>query len=137
MRRRLSRDRLFGLLALAWLAVAAGAAAADWPTPARLAEERLQMALLWANAVDKDLRPYDTPRRGDPDAQYRELVAEYQARFGDRFDISFVARHHADALAGMGRERIGIAAFAVGSTLCVWWLLLTIRNLLGREARPE
>ncbi len=133
---RLPRDRIFGLLALVWLIVAAGSAAADWPTPARIAAERLQLAFLWANAVDKDFRPYDTPIGNDPDAQYQELVADYQARFGDRFDISPVVRHHDAALAGMGRERLGIVAFAVLSTAMVWWLLLTVRNLLGRETRP-
>lgn len=130
------RDRIFGLVALLWLLAAVGAAVADWPTPARLAAERLRLAFLWANAVDKDFRPYDTPIGDDPDAQYRELVADFEARFGDRFDITPVAGRHAAALAGMARERAAIVGFAVLSTALVWWLLLTIRKLLGRETQP-
>lgn len=137
MSRFSGRDRLFAALALGWLVVAAGAAASDWPTPRRLAEERLQLALLWANALDKDLRPYDTPRGPDPDVQYRQLVADYTARFGARFDIAFVAKHHADALAGMHRERAAIVAFGLASTAAVWWLLATIRRLLGPRRSEE
>lgn len=127
------RDRLFVALALGWLLVAGGTAASDWPTPRKLAEERLQLALLWANAVDKDLRPYDVPHGPDPDAQFRELVADYTARFGDRFDISFVTKRHAEALAGLDRERAGIVVFAAASTAMIWWLLAVIRRLLGRN----
>lgn len=131
------RDRLFVALALGWLLVAGGTAASDWPTPRKLAEERLQLALLWANAVDKDLRPYDVPHGPDPDAQYQELVADYTARFGERFDISFVAKRHADALAGLDRERAAIAVFAAASTAVVWWLLAVVRRLLGRNPNPD
>jgi hypothetical protein len=131
------RDGLFVVLALGWLLVAGGTAASDWPTPRKLAEERLQLALLWANAVDKDLRPYDVPHDPDPDAQYRELVADYTARFGERFDISFVTKRHAEALAGMNRERAGIAVFAAASTVAVWWLLAVIRRLLGRNPNTD
>ena len=49
-----SRSRLGLVLGLAWLLVAGAAAAMDWPTPARLAEERYRIALLLANAVDQD-----------------------------------------------------------------------------------
>jgi len=63
-------------------------------------------------------------------------VADYQARFGDRFDISFVANHYAAALSGMARERVGIVVFTLVATAMVWWLLATIRNLLGRDTRP-
>ncbi len=131
------RDRIYAALAALWLCLAAGAAASDWPTPAKLSRERLQLALLWANALDKDLRPYDTPFGPDPDAQYQELVADYTARFGDRFDIGFVEKRHADALAGLDRERTGVAAFALASTAAVWGLLATIRNLLDHPAAEE
>ncbi|WP_428562414.1 MAG: hypothetical protein ACP59X_21330 [Solidesulfovibrio sp. DCME] len=124
------RDRLFAALAAGWLVVALGAAASDWPTPQKLSEERLRLAYLWANALDKDLRPYDAPIGPDPDAQYQELVADYTARFGERFDIAFVANRHAASLAGMARERAAIAAFALASTAAVWGLLGVIRNLL-------
>ncbi|WP_300164547.1 hypothetical protein [Solidesulfovibrio sp.] len=131
------RDGIYAALAAGWLCVAAGTAISDWPTPAKLSRERLRLALLWANALDKDLRPYDTPIGPDPDAQYQELVADYTARFGDRFDIGFVARRHADALAGMDRERAGVAAFALASTAAVWGLLATIRKLLGHPRAED
>lgn len=133
MNREAKRDRVFAALAALWLLVAAGAAASDWPTPAKLSRERLQLALLWANALDKDLRPYNTPIGPDPDAQYQELVAAYTMRFGERFDISFVAKHHAAALANMHRERVGIVAFSMVSTAAIWWLLAVIRRLLSRK----
>lgn len=138
MKRGSGRNGAYAALAALWLCVAAAAAASDWPTPEKLAEDRLRLALLWANALDKDLRPYDTPIGPDPDAQYQELVADYTARFGDRFDIGFVARRHTDAMAGMRRERIGIVAFALASTAAVWGLLATIRTLLApRRAASE
>jgi len=125
------RDTLLVALAVFWLVAAAMAAAIDWPTPLKLAKERLQLAYLAANAVDKDFRPYDQPEASDPDAQYQQLVADYRDRFGARFDIAFAERHHAEALANMDRERVGVVAFAVGATALVWWLLMTIGRLLG------
>ena len=138
MKRGFGRNGAYAALAALWLCVAVGAAASDWPTPEKLAEDRLRLALLWANALDKDLRPYDTPVGPDPNAQYQELVADYTARFGDRFDIGFVAKRYTDALAGMQRERAAIVAFALASTAAVWGLLATIRSLLApRRAASE
>ena len=131
MRTLCRRDGLLAALALGWLVVAAAAAAYDWPTPRRLSEERLQMAYLVANALDKDFRPYDQPPAVDPDVQYQQLVADFRDRFGQRFDIAFVAKHHDDALAGMARERVRIVVFALASTAVVWWLLFTIGRLFG------
>ena len=128
------RDRVFSALALLWLAVAVGAAAADWPTPARIAEDRMRLALLTANAFDKTVRPYDVALRGDLDAQYQELVADFQDRFGDRFDTTLIERRHAEAVSGMAAERRGIVIFSVASTAAFWLLLRTIRALLGRQS---
>lgn len=131
MRTRSSnRRRIFSALALGWLVVAVWAAALDWPTPKRLSEERLQLAYLVANAVDKDFRPYDQPPADDPDAQYQELMADFRARFGERFDLSVVTKRHDTALAGMAGERLGIVAFTIGFTAVLWWLLYTIGRLL-------
>jgi hypothetical protein len=132
---RRSRDILAIALAVAWVLVAAGAAMRDWPTPERLAGVRLHLAMLLANAVDKDFRPYDTPLREDPNAQYQELVADYTARFGERFDVAFIERRHADAMAAMAAERLKILLFAGLSTAVVWWLIWTIRNLLRPGSR--
>ena len=131
------RDVLLAGLALAWLVAATGAAIRDWPTPRQLAEERLRFAFLVANAVDKDFRPFDTPLRPDVDAQYQELVADFTARFGERFDTTLVERRYADKMVEMPAERVRIAAFAVLSTAAVWWLLFTIRRLLSPGRRPQ
>ena len=137
MRTLCGRERLLAALALGWLVVAGAAAAWDWPTPRRRSEERLQLAYLVANVVDKDFRPYDQPPAVDPDVQYQQLVADFRDRFGQRFDIAFVANHHDDALAGMARERVRIVVFALASTAVVWWLLFTIGRLFGpRENTP-
>ncbi|UJX41574.1 hypothetical protein K9F62_02415 [Desulfovibrio sp. JY] len=131
MNRFRRRDTLLAALAVIWLVAAAGAAAIDWPTPLKLAKERLQLAYLAANAVDKDFRPYDQPEASDPDAQYQQLVADYRDRFGERFNIAAVERLHDDTVAGMARERAGIVVFTVAATAVVWWLLMTIGRLLG------
>ncbi|MFU2209690.1 hypothetical protein [Solidesulfovibrio sp. C21] len=131
MNRFRRRDTLLVALAVFWLVAAAMAAAIDWPTPLRLDKERLQLAYLAANAVDKDFRPYDQPDTGDPDAQYQQLVADYRDRFGERFNIAAIESRHDAAVAGMARERAGIVAFTAGATAVVWWLLMTISRLLG------
>jgi len=126
-------NRLFVLLALGWLLVAGGTAAHDWPTPARLSEERLRQAFLLANALDKSFRPYDTPLQEDRNAQYQDLVAGFTARFGKQFDVTRIEEHYENALTDMAAERIRILLFTVGSTVFIWWLLWTIRRLLGRN----
>lgn len=131
------RDVLLASLALVWLLAAVGAGFRDWPTPQRLAEERLRFAFLLANAVDKDFRPYDTPLRQDLGAQYQELVADFSTRFGERFNTALIDRRYGEAMAGMPAERVKIVAFAGLSTAAVWWLLWTIRNLLFPERRPK
>ncbi|EFL50952.1 conserved hypothetical protein [Solidesulfovibrio fructosivorans JJ]] len=135
MRRLSRRETLLAALAALWLVVAAVSAALDWPTPRRLAEERLRLAYLAANAVDKDFRPYDQPAANDPEAQYQQLVADFRDRFGERFNIAEAESRHADAVANMDRERVGVVAFAAGSTALLWWLLFTIGRLLGPGAR--
>ncbi len=127
------RGRLFAALGLAYLLAAGGAVYGDWPTPERLAEDRLRFALLLANALDKDLRPYDAPLGPDMAAQYDALVTTYKARFGDRYDVSLLESRYAADMAHLTRDRASVAAFAVLSTALIWWLLWTVWKLLGRE----
>jgi|GEM_PF-3533861 len=134
MTSRPGRDRLFAALALVWLLAAGGAAAADWPTPAKAAGDRLRLAFLAANMLDKEIRPYDIPLRENLDAQYQEFTADFRSRYGARFDTALIDRRHGEAMAGMAAERLRIIGFAVASTALVWRLLWTIRSLLGREA---
>ncbi len=138
MTSRSRRDRWVAALALGWLLVAGATAARDWPTEKRLTLQRLQFALLMANALDKTVSPTPEERwQADPEAGYRALAADFKARFGDRFDTAAIERQHAAAQATMRGKRLKILAFSAGSTVVVWWLLWTIRNLLPATPRPR
>ena len=131
------RCRLGLILGLAWLLVAVAAAARDWPTPARLAEERYRMALLLANAVDKTFLPTAAVIDEDWQGPYRRLVNDFTARFGPRFDVAAIETRHDQALAGLAAGRAGIVAFTLAAVAVVWWLLATICAALGRApGRP-
>lgn len=119
-------------LGLLWLVAATAAAARDWPTPARLAEQRYRMALLTANAVDKTFLPSTAAGGDDLEGSYRRLVADFSARFGPRFDVAAIEARHAQALAGLTAERTRIALFTLAATAVVWWLLATIAAALGQ-----
>jgi len=125
-------SRLGLTLGLLWLLTAAAAAARDWPTPARLAEQRYRMALLAANAVDKTFRPSATVIGDDTDGPYRLLAADFTARFGARFNAAAIEARHDQALAGMPAERARIVVFALAATAVVWRLLAIICAALGK-----
>ena len=130
-------DRLWAGLALAWLIAATAAAACDWPTPARISEQRYRMALLLANAVDKTFLPTAAVIDDDWQGPYRRLVNDFTARFGPRFDVAAIEARHDQALAGLAAGRAGIVAFTLAAVAVVWWLLATICAALGRApGRP-
>lgn len=122
-RRIVRMGRILGLL---WLLAATAAAARDWPTPARLSEQRYRLALLTANALDKSFLPWPVAVGDDCDGPYNRLVADFAARFGPRFDVAAIEARHAQALADIPVERARIIAFTAAATAVVWWLLATI-----------
>lgn len=124
--------RLGRALGLLWLLAATAAAARDWPTAARLSEQRLRMALLTANAVDKSFLPSSVTVGDDCDAPYARLAADFTARFGPRFDVAAIEARHARAVADMPAERARIIAFTLAATAVVWWLLATVCTALGQ-----
>ena len=132
MTRRRPLGRLYPACGLLWLVVAAAAAAHDWPTPARLAEQRYRMALLTANAVDKTFLPTFAVEGDDLDGPYQRLVADFTARFGPRFNVAAIEARHNAALAGLTAERLRIALFTLAAWAAVWWLLATIHAVLER-----
>ena len=125
-------SRLGLLLGLLWLLAAAAAAARDWPTPARLAEQRYRAARLLANAVDKTFLPTAAVADDDYEGPYRRLTADFTARFGPRFDVAAIEAVHDQALAGMATERVRIVVFTLAATAVVWRLLAIICAGLGR-----
>lgn len=127
-----SRSRLGLVLGLAWLLVAGVAAVRDWPTPARLAEERYRMALLLANAVDKTFLPTVAASGDDWHGSYRTLVNDFTARFGPRFDVAAIEARHDQALTSLNTERVRIVVFTLVGTAVIWWLLATICTALGQ-----
>ncbi|MYL81526.1 hypothetical protein GTA51_00030 [Desulfovibrio aerotolerans] len=127
-----SRTRLGLALALAWLLVAVAAAARDWPTPARLAEERYRTALLLANAVDKTFLPTVAVSDDDWQGPYHLLVNDFTARFGPRFDVAAIEARHDQALLSLTTERVRIVVFTLLATAAIWWLLATICTALGQ-----
>ena len=127
-----SRSRLGLVLGLAWLLVAGAAAAMDWPTPARLAEERYRIALLLANAVDKTFLPTVAVSDDDWHGPYHLLVNDFTARFGPRFDVAAIEARHDQALTSLTAERARIVVFTLVATAAIWWLLTTICTALGQ-----
>ncbi|MHC1790376.1 hypothetical protein [Solidesulfovibrio sp.] len=127
-------DRLWAGLALAWLLAAVSAAACDWPTPARISEQRYRMALLLANAVDKTFLPSSVAVGDDTDGPYRRLAEDFSARFGPRFNRAALEAVHAQALAGLAASRVLIVLFTLAATAVIWRLLAIIRTALARPA---
>ena len=126
-----SHSRLGLALGLAWLLVAGAAAARDWPTPARLAEQRYRLALLTANALDKTFLPSSAVIGDDLEGPYRALTADFTARFGPRFNVAAIEARHNAAVAGLAAERLRIVCFTLAATAAIGWLLATIRTALA------
>ncbi|KHK03792.1 hypothetical protein [Desulfovibrio sp. TomC] len=130
MTTRRPTNRLYLACGLLWLVVAAAAAACDWPTATRLAEQRYRMALLTANAVDKTFLPTFAVEGDDLDGPYQRLAADFTARFGPRFNVAAIEARHNAALAGLTGDRWRIVCFTLAATAAIWWLLATIRAVL-------
>ena len=130
MTARRPTGRLYLACGLLWLAAATAAAARDWPTPARLAEQRYRMALLTANAVDKTFLPTFAVTDDDLDGPYQRLVADFTARFGPRFNVAAIEARHNAAMADLTGDRLRIVCFTLATTAAIWWLLATIRAAL-------
>ncbi len=111
---------------------------ADWPTPEKIAKERLQAGLLLANALDKEFRPYDQPRRADVNAQYEALRRDFRGRYGDAFDTRLLDGKYLSAMEHMESNRIKLAAFAGATVLAVFGLLHVVWMVFrGRAGKRE
>jgi hypothetical protein len=131
MTRHRPTDRVYLAGGLLWLAIATAAAAWDWPTPARLAEQRYRLALLTANALDKTFLPSSAVIGDDLEGPYRALTADFTARFGPRFNVAAIEARHNAAMAGLAAERLRIVCFTLAATAAIGWLLTTIRAALA------
>lgn len=73
-----SPARIFWLTLVLLAALGAMAVLLDWPTPARLAQKRLDYAAMLVNGRDKGFDPATVRRAKDPEAAFAQL----RARFG-------------------------------------------------------
>ncbi len=121
----------------AFLAVVA--ARSDYPTPERIAKERLLKAFLLANVLDKEFRPYDQPFRADLNAQYEGLQKEFKGRYGEAFDTAKLDEAYLDDLEHMEADRMKLVAFTAASIVAVFVLLhlvwLYVRSRPAPDAR--
>jgi len=121
--------------------LAVAAARSDYPTPERIAKERLLKAFLLANVLDKEFRPYDQPFRADLNAQYEGLQKKYKERFGESFNTQALDAAYLDDMERMETDRIKLVAFTIGSIIAVFVLLhlvwLYVRPRTGEQRTPQ
>ena len=114
--------------------LAVAAARADYPTPERIAKDRLRQAFLLANALDKSFRPYDQPFRADLNAQYEGLQRQYRERFGQAFNTAKLDETYLADMERMESDRVKLVAFTAGSIVAVFVLLHLVWLYVRRPA---
>jgi len=99
------------------------AAASDYPTPERIASERLRKAYLVANALDKSIRPYEYEKKPDVNAQYEEFRKGLGERFTEAFEAAGLDRTYLADMENMESDRVKLWLFTGGSIVAVFALL--------------
>lgn len=131
-----SRRKLYLAGLWAYVLLTAGGAWSDWPTPEKLARDRLKSAFLLFNALDKSFRPYDTPIESDASAQFERLREDFARRFGPALDLSAPERTYREGLAHMTRDRALLVVFSAASVVVVAWILGQVGRFLEGGERP-
>ncbi len=118
---------------LLYAVAAVFAAASDYPTPQRIAKERLRKAYLIANGLDPSIRPYEYELSPDINAQYEAFRREKSERFAQAFDAAGIDAAYLADMEHMERDRMRLALFTGASILIVFALLHVVWLYLRKK----